>query len=801
MTRAIRALAARPGFTLVAIATLALGFGVNAAIFSLTRTVLLRPLPYADADRLAMVNEANPPRGIDGAPVVPANYVAWRERVDVFEQTTTFRRVQFNISTSSQAVQVEGFTVAANFFPMLGITPARGRGFADEEATPGRDNVVLLSDGFWRRFFDADPAVVGRTISVDGSTCTVIGVLPSSFRIFRVLNRELDLFRPLVLDPSDRVQSINVWAKLKPAVSIDTARVALATVYGTLPIPERGWTAAVWLLSTRFAAGPRPVLVALEWAVAFVLLIACANVANLLLAISAARRKELAVRQALGASRWHIVRDLGSETVILAAAAAGAGLLLALWLVATLNAVVSFQDISRLEPFRVDAWVVAFTACVAIAVVVIFGLLPARAATDVDVVDALKDSTHGLTAGLSSRRLRNALIVGEVALSIVLSVAALTLTRSAVTLHDLTRGVSVDGVMTAQVALNDPQYAEPDRLVRTANAIIERVGASPAVAMTALVNYPPLSLIRVGVRVTVEGVPAPGDQPWIARYFVASPGYFRTAGIEMIAGRDFTTADDRTRQGVAIVSETFARRFWNTTDVLGRHVQPDFGPSKAFWIPRSRGGMLTVVGVVHDVREDGLPDAAGLPQLYLPYAQNPTVVVTVMARAARGPAQTAAAVIRDAVRAVDPQLPVSYVMTFDDVLRETFARPRELAWLIGSFAALALLLSAIGVYGVMAFLTTARAREIAIRVALGATRAGIVGLVLRHAMRLAAIGIVAGLVAVPLTLRFLRAAVYGVDPWDPVVLASVAAMIGLVCAVASALPAWRAARAADPRHL
>jgi len=801
MTRAIRALAARPGFTIVTVATLALGFGVNAAVFSLTRTVLLRPLPYRDADRLVQVNEANAARSIGTAPVAPANYVTWRERVDAFEETTFFRRVQFNVSTISRAIQVEGFTVAPSFFPMLGVQPAIGRGFAVEEATPGRDTVVLVTDSFWRRFFDGDVAAVGRVITVDGVRCTVIGVLPSSFKIFRVLNRELDLFRPLVLEATDRVQSINLWAKLKPGVVADTAAAELSTIYGTLPITEQGWTAAVSLLSDRFAAGPRPVLVALEWAVAFVLLIACANVANLLLAMSAGRRKELAVRLALGANRWQIVRDLGRETVVLAAAGGVLAILLARWVVDTLNAVVSFQDISRLEPFRVDGWVVAFTAALALTVVIVFGILPVRVASAVDVVDALKDSTHGVTAGVSNRRLRQALIIGEVALSIVLTVAAVALTLSAVTLHDLARGVSIDRVMTAQLALNDPQYEEPARLVRTTNAIVDRLSSSPIVETAALVNYPPLSLIRVGVRLTIEGIPPPpSERPWIARYFVTSPGYFRTAGIQLIAGRDFTAADDMGHPDVAIVSETFARRFWNTTDVIGRRARPEFPPSKAFWIPRSRGEMVTIVGVVRDVREDGLLDSVGMPQLYLPYAQNPTIVVTLMTRT-RGAAAAAAPAIREAVRAVDPQLPVSYEQTYDDVLRETFARPRELAWLIGSFAGLALLLAAVGVYGVMAYLTTARAREIAIRMALGATRASIVRLILRGAMALAAVGVAIGLVAAPLAFRFLRAAVYGVEPWSPALLAAVAALIAIVCAAASAVPAWRAARTANPRYL
>ena len=816
MTRAFRALRARPGFTIVTVATLALGFGVNAAVFSLTRTVLLRPLPYRDADRLVQINEANAARNIESNALAPANYVAWRERVDAFEATTFFRRVQFNVSTlaapkldsrtaseggSARAVQVEGFAVAPGFFPMLGIQPSLGRGFTAEEATPGRDNVVVVTDSFWRRVLDGDATAIGRVMTVDGVRCTVIGVLPSSFKIFRVLNRELDLFRPLVLDATDRVQSINVWAKLRPGVAVETARAELSTVYQTLPIAERGWTAAVWLLSARFAAGPRPVLIALEWAVALVLLIACANVANLLLAMSAARQKELAVRLALGASRWQIVRDLGSETAILAAAGGGLAILLAQWVVATLNAVVSFQDISRLEPFRVDGWVIAFTAGLALAVVALFGLLPIRAASDVDVVDALKDSTHGVTGGVSNRRLRQALIVGEVALSIVLTVGALALTTSAITLHDLARGVSVENVMTAQVALNDPQYVEPEQLVRTANAVVERLSASAAVDTAALVNYPPLSLIRVGVRLTIEGIPPPpSDRPWIARYFVTSPHYFRAAGIQMIAGRDFTPADDLTHLDVAIVSETFARRFWNTTDVIGRRIQPDFGQSKAFWIPRSRGGMVTIVGVVRDVREDGLLDSAGFPQLYLPYAQNPTVVVTIMART-RGATATAAPAIREAVHSIDPQLPVSYEHSFDDLIRETFARPRELAWLIGSFAGLALLLAAVGVYGVMAFLTTARAKEIAIRMALGATRVGIVTLILRGAMTLAGLGVGIGLGATPLAFRFIRAAVYGVEPWSPPLLTSVAGLIAVICAVASALPAWRAARTANPRQL
>ena len=796
--RSLRSLASRPVLPVVAVVTLALGLGVNTAIFSLTREVLLRPLPYRDADRLVRVFEASRALGRPSAPTAPVNYVAWRDRVDAFEQTAVFRRVSFNVSMRMSAMQVEGFQVAPEFFPMLGVEPALGRAFTDEDARPGRDTVVLLSHGFWHRQFAADPAIVGRSIDVDGTPCTVVGVLPSSFRIFRVLNRELDVFRPLVLDAADREQSLNVYAKLKPGVSLDRARAQMTTAYSSLPIPDHLWTADVMLLSTSFAANARPVLLALQWAVALVLLIACANIANLLLAASAGRRKELAIRQALGASRWRIARDLAGETLTLTVAGGALAILLAAWIVAVLNATVSFQDVNRLQPFRLDGGVLAFTGALTLAVTLAFGLLPAHAAANADVVDALKDSTHGVTAGVSNRRLRSALIVGELALSIVLTTSALALTRSALALHGLTRGFTVDHVMTAQVSLNDPRYADTGRLVRVASTMLDRLGASPDIAAAALVNYPPVSLIRVGVPVSIEGHPAPAEgRPWIARYWVASPNYFRTAGIPILAGRDFTVADDATRPGVAIVSETFARRFWNSTDVVGHRLRPEFPESTAFWIPRARRDLLTIVGVVGNVREDGLADATGLPQLYLPYAQNPTIVVTLMARTSGRPAESAAPAIRDAVRAADPQAPVSYEKSFDAVIQETFARPREMAWLVGAFAAIALILSAVGVYGVMAYLTTARTREIGIRIALGATPADIVSLIVSHAMTLTAIGIATGVVLAPMALRLTSGLLFGVGPFNPATLLAVSVLLAGVSMAASTIPALRAARLAS----
>jgi predicted permease len=357
--------------------------------------------------------------------------------------------------------------------------------------------------------------------------------------------------------------------------------------------------------------------------------------------------------------------------------------------------------------------------------------------------------------------------------------------------------VTVDGVMTAQVALNDPRYVDTERLVRVAASMLEGLSTSPGVDAAALVNYPPLSGIRVGVPVTIEGQAPPPGQLWIARYWVVAPGYFHTAGIRLLVGRDFSSADDQTRGGVAIVSETFARRFWNSTDVVGKHLRPAFPNSNAFWIPRASGKMLTIVGVVGDVREDGLPDAAGLPQLYLPYAQNPTRTLTLMARTSSRSAENAIRAIRDAVRAADPQLAVSYEKTFDDVIQETFARPRELAWLVATFAVLALALSGVGVYGVITYLTTARTREIGIRIALGATPFDILSLIVGHAMVLTAGGIAIGLVLAPMTLRLTSGLLFAVGPFDPVTLLTVAALLSGVSIAASTIPAARAARLAS----
>jgi len=798
---AVRALAARPGFTIVAIATLAIGFAVNAAIFSLTRTVLLRPLPFADAERLVLVGEANRSRGISYSAAVPANYFAWRDRVTSLEATAPWRFVYFTLSGRiDPPARVQGVIASPSFFPLLGIAPALGRPFADDDARPGNDRVVLLSHGFWRRQFGGDPGIVGRSLTVDGTPCIVVGVLPDSFKFFRVLNRELDVWRPFVFDPTDREHSINLYAKLGPGVTLDAARAELAAAYASLPAEafRDGWTTDVASLSTRFTAGQRPILQALQIAVALVMCIAAANIANLVLAVAAGRRKDVAVRIALGATPWRLTTELARETLILAGAGAVTGVLLAVWIVDFLNGSVSYQDINRVEPFRVDGWVVTFTMGLGLANALVFALLPARRAADADVVDALKESSNA-TAGVGHRRLRGALVVGELALSIVLLASALELTGSALSLNTMDRGVDADRVMTAQLSLSAPRYDDTTRLTQFADAVLARLVTAPGIEAASLVNYPPLSVVGTSFPIAVDGrSDVPGQEPRALCWIVA-PRYFATVGIPIVAGRDFTSGDTREGNGVVIVSRRLAQRFWPGaahTDVIGRRITVLFPQSDAFWIPRETRRPLTIVGVVGDVREEGIGDpGAGDPQLYLSYSQSPTRIMTLVARTV-GPPYAAAPLLREAVRAVDPDQPTFDEKTLDDIRAETFARSREIAWLIGSFAVLALVLSAIGVYGVMAYLTTARSREIGIRLALGASRWGVMRMVVGDAMRLALAGAVIGIVAAPVAIAFARGWIAGLDRSHPATLAAVAALLTLVCAAAAAIPARRAANAA-----
>lgn len=801
MRQALRALRARPVFTAVVIATLAVGFGVNAAIFSLVRTVLLTPLPYRDADRLVAIGEASLPRGITYTGTVPANYVEWRDRVTSFEAIAAWRVTYLAVTgQTDRPMRVQGVLGEPAFFSVLGVTPALGRPFTAEDGLPGRDRVVLLSYGFWQRGFGGDPGIVGRVLTIDGTPCTVVGVLPQMFKFLHVINHELDIWRPLVLNPTDHEHSVGLYARLKPSASVDAAQAELAAAYAALRKEEfrDGWTATVAALATRLTENQRPILAALQAAVAVVLCVAAANVATLMLALAAGRRKDVAIRIALGATRGRLTLELGREALLLAGAGAALGALLAVWVVRFLNGAISYQDINRLEPFRVDVAVVGFTLMLAIASAVTFALLPARRAADADVIDALKDSSHGATFGVTHRRLRAALVLSELALSIVLLTSGLELARHALALNSMDRGVDAERVMTAQLSLNGPRYDDPRQMTQFADHVIDRLIVAPGVAAASVVNWAPLSFVATSFPIAIEGrAYLPGQEP-MALCWIVAPRYFETVGIPLMAGRDFTRGDTNDLLGVAIASRALAQRFWGRIDVVGERLRVLFPRSDAHWIPRATARPLTIVGVVGDVREDGVgpSEREADPQLYLPYSQSPTRIMTVVARAF-GPPESTAPVIRDAVRAADPDQPTFDERSLEDVRQETFSRSRGLAWLVGAFAALALLLAAIGVYGVMAYLAEARRREIAIRLALGGTPGGIVALVVGDAMKLAAAGLVTGVALTPVAMRFAAHWMSGLAALHLSTVGVVVVVLSVVCAVAAAIPAIRVARARE----
>jgi putative ABC transport system permease protein len=791
--RSLRALVRRPTLALVICAILGLGFGVNGAVFSLTRTVLLRPLPYRDADRLVDLAEANLPAGVAYAPVSPADYVEWRQQTRTVDVSAAWRFVYFALSGTTAPTRVQGLRVEPSFFSLLGVTPALGRDFEAREAMAGRDTVVILSDAFWRRAFGADVTVIGRPITVDGSRCTVVGVLPETFRFIHVLNRELDVWRPFVVDPTEREHSIQVYAKLARGASLTAARSEAAAIYASLPrdAAREGWTTDVSSLAERLTIRQRPILIGLQWAAALVLAVACANVASLVLASSAIRRRDFAVRTALGATPWRIARDLAGEAVILSLGGGAAGAALAAMTVAVLNRFVSYQDINRLEPFRIDATVMAAVGLTVASTAIILAVLPAHTAAKADVIDALKSDSHSVTNGAGS--LRRFLLVPQLAASIVLLAAALALVRGMLGLLTIDRGLRLDRVMTAQVSLSATPYDDAAQLTRFASVTLDHLAAMPGVESASLVNYLPLSSIGTTVPIAIDGRTDLDRNiaQRTVRYWIVSPKYVSSLGIRLLAGRNFTSDDVAGRVSVTIVSARLARRFWNRVDVVGERLTPQFPPGDAFWIPRRERGSAVIVGVVDDIREDGLP-TAGLPQLYLPYAQNPTRIMSLIVRTA-APPEAAAPLLRDAARAGDPEQPTFDERTLQDVVRETFARPRELAWLLTAFAAIALLLTATGVYGLTEYTTAARAREIGIRMAIGATRRDIVQLMIRDAMRVAIPGVLAGVLAAPASFKLIGARIYGIPPWSPIVLAMVSLFLTSVSIAAAAVPAWRAA--------
>ena len=774
----------RPGFTTAVVVTLALGIGASTAMFTILNAVLLRPLPWPDPDRLVRIWESNPGHGMTQFSVSQPNFLDWREQA-----TTAFERIAATQSRpqnlggggGAEAERVRALAVTRDFLPLLGVRPMLGRDFLPEEDAPGRgEAVVVLTRGLWQRRFGGDPTLVGRTIVLDEVPHTVIGIVPEFHW------GEFEVFVPLRADPQANRgdHRLGVYARLKPGVTLEQADAELtgiaARLAGQYPSNE-GWTVTLagffdWAVPEESRRG----LSLLLGAVALVLVIACANVAGLLLARAAGRGREIAIRASIGASRARLVRQLLVESILLACTGGALGLLAAHWGVGALAAAAS-NALPRADEITLDVRVVLFTAGLSILTGLLFGLAPALHATRVDVQRTLKEGTAG--GGGGRQRARSALVVGEVALSLVLLFAVGLLLRSLAVLVEVPAGFDTRNLLTASLTLPDSRYPSMKEVTAFRERLLTRLGGVPGVVSASVASGLPMDGNGTVMEVYPEGGAVRDDGPApSAQWRLVSPGYFHTLGIPLLRGRDL---DDRdlTPEGNlagAVVSEALVKQCWPGQDPIGRQFHP--------W--GAKNPPITIVGLAGDVRLFS-PDQEPVPAVYLLFGRwNPMQIAV----RTQGDPMALAGVLRGEVRGIDPGVPVAQVRTMEDLFDGTTAPRRFTMTLLAAFAAAALVLSAIGLFGLLAYLVTQRTHDIGVRLALGARPRDILGLVVGRAMLLTWIGIGAGLAGALAITGWIRSLLFGVGPRDPLTLAATAAVIAVTALLACWIPARRAAR-------
>jgi putative ABC transport system permease protein len=790
----LRTLARTPGFTLAAVLALALGIGATTAIFSVVDAVLLRPLPYAEPDRLAVVLHG----GRD--PVAPANYLDWRREASAFERMGAAEYWQTNLSGGDRPERVLGLHVTADILPLLGVSPLLGRVFAPDEEAAGRDQVVVLGYRIWQRRFGGDPSVVGRTVALDGVPHAVVGVMPRGFEFppFWATGAELWAPLPLAKRADNRgARSLRVFARLREDKGLQQARAEMAMITARLEqaYPASNRDVVVRGLDDTVVGDVRSALLVLLGAVGFVLLIACANVAHMLLARGAARRKEIALRVALGASRARVVRQLLTESVLLASAGGLVGLGLAAWMIRTIVAL-SRDSIPRLETAGLDPRVLAATLAVSFLTGIAFGLVPALQTSRLDLGTSLKEGERGSSSGAGRHRLRRLLMGSEMALALVLLVGAGLMIRTFVALRAVDPGFRPDHVLSAVVSVSGSRAGEGDRRVAFYAEALSRIRALPGVVSASAINHLPLAGDTWGEPFHVEGQPPrrPGERP-TADYRIVLPGYFETMGRPLVRGRDFDLRDDLGAPEVVIVNAFMAERHWPGLDPIGKRI--------TFSDPARDPVWLTVVGVARNGARREWAEAAKeelfLPFLQTKYREAPQSWYAYLTLVVRGTGEAAALVpaLRAAVWDTDPDVSISAVQTMDEVVARATASPRFYLLLLGSFAAAALALAAVGIYGVMSYSVAQRRNEIGIRMALGARSGDVLRLVMREAVGVVAIGGSIGLVVALLLTRLMAALLYGVGATDPVTFALVATLLTLVALLATYVPARRAIRV-DP---
>jgi len=793
---ALRVLRKNPGFTFAAVLTLMLGIGANAAIFSIVNTVLLKPLPYAAPERLyiaTQLNRQHPERRFN---VSSLDFLDWQARTRTFEQMAAYIGTGFTFTGDGEPELAIGQMVSPELFGVLGVRPLLGRVLAADEAEVGKDQVMVLSYGLWKRRYGGDPQIVGRTITANGKPYTIVGVMPATFT-FPSTRYELWVpfaFRgntPQWLNRS--AHFLRVVGRLKPSVTADAAGAEIAAIARALeqqyPDTNQNIGGTVTSLSESIVGDVRRALLVLLGAVAFVLLIACTNVTNLLLARASVRQHELAIRTALGASQARIVRQLLTESVLLYLAGSAGGLLLAAWgleLVKRLGP----GELPRLDEVTLDARVFVVVLAVSLVTAIGFGLLPALQSASPDVTTRLKMAVRGGTGGRERSRMHAVLVVAEVALSLMLLVGAGLALKSFMRLQSVDTGFDPRRVLTFDAPFSQIQYPDAGRILDIHGRLLERLAAERAFEAVATTTHLPLTGQDLVNGIGIEGQPAPagGDTPMAGMRGI-SQDYFRALGIPIRRGRAFTAADREKGPLVAIVNETLARQFWSGTDPIGKRLK--------FGGPDSDAPWRTVIGVAGDVTHRSLEQAPG-PEVFVPYRQLEPEILTQWGRGVavvirtRDISSDSAARIRALVHDVDRDLPVARLQSMSDLLTGAVSQPRFRSTLLALFALVALVLAAIGIFGVMSYFVTQRTQEIGIRMALGADRRDVLQLIVGRGLILVTLGIATGLAGALVLTRWMQTLLFQVRPTDPVTFTGVSLLLALVAFLASYLPARRA---------
>ncbi|HEX8144504.1 MAG TPA: ABC transporter permease [Pyrinomonadaceae bacterium] len=788
---AVRMLIRKPGFTAVAVITLALGIGANTAIFSVVNGVLLRPLPFQDPERIATFWQSNPRSGVQREDVSPANFLDWRERSRSCTEMAAALPFGYSLTGGEEPEAFRAWQVTTGFFEILGVNALYGRTFLREEFQPGNDRVVVIGHGLWQRRFGADPKLVGQKLLLNGLPHTVVGVMPPGFEF----GPEREIWSPWVVVESDRQirgsAYIKVIGRLKPGVTIEQAQQEMKQIASALaeeyPQTNGEVGATAVSLPEQLVGHVRPALLMLLCAVGLMLLIACANVANLLLARASTRRREFAIRAALGARRSRLIMQLLTESLLLAGLGGMGGILLASWGVDAIIAL-SPGNLPRINQVGIDSHVLLFALGVSALTALIFGLAPALQFSRTDLQEFLKEGGRTATAGFARQRLRNLLVVSEVALALMLLVGAGLLVRSFVRLLQVDPGFTTDKALALEVHVWGRARTAEQRAAFFEQSL-ERIAALPGVEAAGAVSALPFHTNPIDIKseFSIEGraAAAPGQEP-IAYATVATFDYFRTMGIPLLRGRLFTRFDNKDAAPVVVIGETMAHRFWPGEDPVGKKITLRF---------LSQQTTREIVGVIGDVRHTGL-DSDPRPELFLPHLQEPYGSMTYVVRTSVDPLTLLPAVKKE-IWTVNKSQPFSSIATMEQLISRSLAERRFSLLFLTTFASIALALAGVGIYGLISFNTTQRTHEIGVRMALGAGRLDIFKLVVGQGMALTLLGVVVGLAAAFALTRYLSSLLYGVSATDPLTFVVVSALLTLVALAACYIPARRATKV-DP---